>query len=116
MRLPGRLALVAATTATLMCVAGDVRATDRPFVEAAYAGRPYDYIVHVRNTYDYVYNPLVRDDRIREARRVIRSYCPRSQVIGEDSINTEILGITSSRPDYVVYVRCDAPAGRRSSD
>jgi hypothetical protein len=32
--------------------------------------------------------------------------CARNQVAGEAKLNTEICGITSSLPDYVVYLKC----------
>ena len=76
-------------------------------IEAARAEQPYDYIVHVRNTFDYGYNPEVSEDRVRLARQVVKPYCGNSRVLGEHTISTEIPGITSSRPDYVVYIKCE---------
>jgi hypothetical protein len=75
-------------------------------VEAAAPGRPYDFVVHVRNIPDIKYNPLVREDRNRMARDLVRGKCPRPRVVGEDIVSTEIYGITSSLPDYVVLVSC----------
>jgi hypothetical protein len=75
-------------------------------VEHASAGRPYDYVVHVQNTFSIGYNPEVRADRNRMALRILKGQCPAAQVVGEDKIITEIWGITSSRPDYVVLVKC----------
>ena len=85
---------------------GCVHDRDTSVVQAAPAGRPYDYVVHVRTSYDYGYNPEVRADRIRVARQTLRPYCRRSRVVGEEAIPTEILGITSSPPDRVVYLKC----------
>jgi hypothetical protein len=85
---------------------GCIHDREASVIEAAPAGRPYDYIVHVRMSYDYGYNPEVSTDRIRLARRTIRPYCRHSQVVGEEAIQTEILGITSSPPDRVVYLKC----------
>jgi hypothetical protein len=51
-------------------------------VEQAPAGSGYDLVAHVRNTPTYGYNPEVR------------------------IINHEIYGITSEKPDYLVFVRC----------
>ena len=75
-------------------------------VEAASPDRPYDFVVHVRNIPDIKYNPLVRQDRNRMALHLVRGECPRGRVVGEDIVNTEIYGITSSLPDYVVLVSC----------
>jgi hypothetical protein len=78
-------------------------------VDKASPDKPYDYVVHVRNIPDIKYNPLVREDRNRMALDLVRGECPRPRVVGEDKIITEIWGLTSSPPDYVVLVSC---AGR----
>jgi hypothetical protein len=75
-------------------------------VEAASPDKPYDFVVHVRNIPDIKYNPLVRQDRNRMALDLVRGECPGSRVVGEDTITTEIYGLTSSLPDYVVLVSC----------
>ena len=75
-------------------------------VVAAAPDKPYDFVVHVRNIPDIKYNPLVREDRNRMALHLVRGECPRGRVVGEDVVNTEIYGITSSPPDYVVLVSC----------
>jgi hypothetical protein len=75
-------------------------------VEPASAGQPYDYVVHVRNTPEIKYNPLVKEDRRRMALGLLRRQCPAGRVVGEDKMITEIWGITSSRPDYIVLVKC----------
>jgi hypothetical protein len=75
-------------------------------VEQASAGKPYDYIVHVQNTYSIGYNPEVRDDRFRLALRSLKGMCRSGWVVGDDKINTEIFGLYTSRPDYVVLVKC----------
>src|ERR1700730_8390187 len=75
-------------------------------VEQASAGRPYDYIVHVQNTFSIGYNPEVRADRNRMALRILKGQCRAGRVVGDDKIITEIWGITSSRPDYIVLVKC----------
>jgi hypothetical protein len=76
------------------------------FVEVAAPDRPYAFAVHVRNIPDIRYNPLVRQDRNRMALDLVRGECPRGRVVGEDIVPTEIYGITSSLPDYVVLVSC----------
>ena len=75
-------------------------------IERAAAGAGYDYVIHVQNTYDYKYNPEVRADRIVLAKQIVRPFCPRSQIVGENKIDTEIFGIWPGKPDYVVYVKC----------
>jgi hypothetical protein len=75
-------------------------------VEAASPDKPYDFVVHVRNIPDIKYNPLVRQDRNRMALDLVRGQCLRGRVVGEDTVNTEIYGITSQLPDYVVLVSC----------
>ena len=75
-------------------------------VDAASPDKPYDFVVHVRNIPDIKYNPLVRRDRKRMALDLVRGQCPRGRVVGEDTVNTEIYGITSQLPDYVVLVSC----------
>jgi hypothetical protein len=75
-------------------------------VDAAAPGKPYDFVVHVRNIPDIKYNPLVREDRHRMALGLVRGECAGGRVVGDDIVSTEIYGITSSLPDYVVLVSC----------
>ena len=76
-------------------------------IEAAPPGQTYDYVVHVQNTYDYRYNPGVREDRILLARQIVKKFCSKSQIVGESKIETEIFGLITGRPDYYrVYVKC----------
>jgi hypothetical protein len=82
----------------------DVRGRVR--VEKASPEKPYDFVVHVSNIPAIKYNPLVREDRHRMARDLVRRECPRGWIAGDDKITTEIWGLTSSPPDYVVLVSC----------
>jgi hypothetical protein len=75
-------------------------------VDVAGPDRPYDLVVHVRNIPDIKYNPLVAKDRNRMALDLVRGECRDARVVGEDIVNTEIYGLTSSLPDYVVLVSC----------
>ena len=52
------------------------------------------------------YNPLVTEDRHRMALDLVKGECRRSRVVADEKIITEIWGLTSSLPDYVVLVRC----------
>ena len=82
-------------------------------VEAASPDKPYDFVVHVRNIPDIKYNPLVRQDRHRMALELVRGECPYARIVGEDSLITELYGVTSSLPDYVVLVSCGPTRGLR---
>ncbi len=75
-------------------------------IERAAGGAGYDYVIHVQNTYDYKYNPQVRADRILLAKQIVRPFCSRNRIVGEDKVKTEIFGIKPGKPDYVVYVKC----------
>jgi hypothetical protein len=75
-------------------------------VDAASPDKPYDFVVHVRNIPDIKYNPLVRQDRHHMALNLVRAQCSYPRVVGEDIVTTEIYGLTSSLPDYVVLVSC----------
>jgi hypothetical protein len=75
-------------------------------IEGAPPGQTYDYVVHVQNTYDYRYNPEVREDRILLARQIVKKFCSKSQIVGESKFETEIFGLVTGRPDYRVYVKC----------
>src|SRR5258708_776641 len=90
----------------LAALAGCADARGLVRIEQASAGKPYDTIVHVQNTFSIGYNPQVRADRTRMALRVLKGQCPAGQIIGEDKIITEIWGVTSSPPDYIVLVKC----------
>ena len=75
-------------------------------VKRAPPGQPYDFVVHVSNIPKIKYNPLVTQDRHRMALDLVKGECRRSRVVGDEKIITEIWGLTSSLPDYVVLVRC----------
>jgi hypothetical protein len=95
-----------ATIVFSMVLVGYASARDTVLVEPASSGRPYDYVVHVQNTFSIGYNPLVRGDRDRMALRALRRQCRAARIVGDDKIITEIWGITSSLPDYIVLVKC----------
>jgi hypothetical protein len=76
------------------------------FVERAAPGQPYDFVVHVSNIPKIKYNPLVTEDRHRMALDLVKGECRRGRVVADEKIITEIWGLTSSLPDYIVLVRC----------
>jgi hypothetical protein len=97
---------------TILSGSTDTRGAVR--LEQAPAGQPYDFIVHVRNIPDIKYNPEVKEDRHRMALKLVTVRCPAARIVGESKINTEIWGITSNPPDYVVLVSCARkPSGSR---
>ena len=99
-----RRVLIVAVAALPWSASGQPRGTS--IVEAAPPSQPYDYVVHVQNTYDYRYNPEVREDRILLAKHIVRPFCPTNRVVGEAKFETEIFGLVTGRPDYIVYVKC----------
>jgi hypothetical protein len=81
-------------------------ARDTVLIEPASSGSSYDYVVHLRNTYAIGYNPEVKEDRRGMALKAVKGRCQKAQIVGENKINTEIWGITSSLPDHIVLVKC----------
>jgi len=102
----GRLAAIAVAVLMLSCPAYADTPRGASTIEAASPGAFYDYIIHVQNTYDYRYNPTVREDRMYLARQIVRPFCPKNRIVGENKFETEIFGIKPGKPDYVVYVKC----------
>jgi hypothetical protein len=96
--------IATATALALLVGCADTRGAVR--VEQASAGKPYDFVVHVKNLAEIGYNPEVSADRAEMALRLVRGRCPGARVVGQDTIATEIYGITSRKPDYIVLVRC----------
>lgn len=101
-----KMKVVCALVGFSLALAGcaDVRGTIR--VEQASADKPYDFAVHVRNSAEIGYNPEVSSDRAGMAVALVKRYCPAARVVGQEKITTEIYGITSSKPDFVVFVSC----------
>src|SRR5260370_29358524 len=87
-------------------LAGCAEARELGRIEQAAAGRPYDYVVHVPNTYSIGYNPEVREDRYRIARQTLRGQCRAPLIVGDDKNITAISAITTTRPAYLVMVKC----------
>jgi hypothetical protein len=102
----GRLVSIALAALMLPCPVFADTPRGASTIEAASPGAGYDYLIHVQNTYDYKYNPEVREDRLYLARQIVKPFCSKSQIVGEDRFKTEIFGIKPGKPDYVVYVKC----------
>ena len=99
-----KVAAALVTFSAVLTGCADMRGTVR--IEQASAGKPYDYVVHVKNIHEIGYNPEVSEDRKGMALALVKRYCPAARVVGQETISTEIWGITSSKPDYVVLVSC----------
>jgi hypothetical protein len=99
-----KVAAALVTFSAVLTGCAETRGTVR--IEQASAGKPYDYLAHVKNIPEIGYNPEVPEDRKRMALALVKRDCPAARVVGQDTIITEIYGITSSKPDYVVFVRC----------
>jgi hypothetical protein len=99
-----KVAAALVTFSAVLIGCADMRGTVR--IEQASAGKPYDFVVHVKNIPEIGYNPEVPEDRKRMALALVKRDCPAARVVGQDKIITEIWGITSSKPDYVVFARC----------
>jgi len=99
----------------VLLLSGWVDPRGRVWVERASPERPYDFVVHVSNIAKIKYNPLVLEDRHRMALDLVRRECPGGRIVGDNVIPTEIWGLTSSLPDYVVLVACrnsESPSSR----
>ena len=107
-----KVAAALVTFSAVLTGCADMRGTVR--VEQAPAGQPYDFVVHVKNVHEIGYNPEVSEDRKGMALALVKRYCPAARVVGQEKIITEIYGITSSKPDYVVFVSCGI--GSRRTD
>jgi hypothetical protein len=101
-----KVAAALVTFSAVLTGCADTRGTVR--VEQASAGMPYDLAVHVKNSPEIGYNSEVSEDRKSMALALVKRYCGVPRVVGEQKIITEIYGITSRKPDYVVFVSCEA--------
>lgn len=75
-------------------------------VEQAPAGSGYDLVMHVANVPTYGYNPEWSADTAGLGVRLARQICRGPQVVGQRVVNHEIYGLTSEKPDYMVFIRC----------
>ena len=101
-----RLAAIALAALMLPCPVLAYTPRGTAIIEAGPPGAGYDYIIRVQNTYDYKYNPVVREDRLAMARHIVEPFCSKIKIVGEGKYNTEIFGIWPGKPDYVVFATC----------
>jgi hypothetical protein len=95
-----------ATSAWAVVLMGFANLAGSNIVEQAPVGSGYDFVVHVKNVPTYGYNPEVPTDTAALGLRLARQYCRGARVVGQRVVNHEIYGITSEKPDYLVFVRC----------
>jgi hypothetical protein len=95
-----------ATTAWAVFLMGFANLAGSNIVEPAPIGSGYDFVVHVRNVPTYGYHPEVPTDAAAFGLRLATQYCRGARVVGQRVVNHEIYGITSEKPDYLVFVRC----------
>jgi hypothetical protein len=95
-----------ATTACAVFLMGFANLAGSNILELAPIGSGYDFVVHVRSVPTYGYNPDVPTDAAALGLRLARQHCRGARVVGQRVVNHEIYGITSEKPDYLVFVRC----------
>jgi hypothetical protein len=93
------------TTACAVVLLGFSNLAGRNIVEQAPVGSGYDFVVHVKNVPTYRYNPEVPTDTAALGLRLATQYRRGARVVGQRVVNHEIYGITSEKPDYLVFVR-----------
>ena len=101
-----KLKISLATTACAIFLMGFANLAGSNIVELAPIGSGYNFVVHVKNVPTYGYNPEVPTDAAALGLRLARQYCRRARVVDQRVVNHEIYGITSEKPDYLVFVRC----------
>ncbi|MDW9668068.1 MULTISPECIES: hypothetical protein [Sinorhizobium] len=65
-----------------------------------------DYVVHLRNTLDFGYNPDDKTNRDRFALNYLKSQCPAGRIVRESVINTGTYGLGRPARIYSIYVKC----------
>jgi hypothetical protein len=65
-----------------------------------------DYVVHLRNTVDFGFNPDDEANRHRTTLNLLKSQCPSGKVVKDTVINTGTYGFGKPARLYSVYVKC----------
>lgn len=65
-----------------------------------------DYVVQLRNTLDFGYNPDDDENRHKIALALLKTQCPSGRVVNEKMIATGTYGIGRQSRVYYVYVKC----------
>jgi hypothetical protein len=107
-----QLTTLLATTISAASLMGFTQLAGSNVVERAPAESGYDLVVHVANVPTYGYNPEWSADTAALGVRLARQYCRGPQVVGQRMVNHEIYGLTSEKPDYMVFIRCAEVSSR----
>jgi hypothetical protein len=107
-----KLTTLLISTTSAVFLMGFVQLAGSNVVEQAPAGSGYDLVAHVSNRPTYGYNPEVPTDAAALGLRLARQYCRGPQVVGQRMVNHEIYGLTSEKPDYMVFIRCAEVSSR----
>ncbi len=65
-----------------------------------------DYVVTMRNTLDFGYNPDDKTNRNHVALNYLKTQCPSGRVVRESMIQTGTYGMGRPARTYSVYVKC----------
>lgn len=65
-----------------------------------------DFVVSIRNTIDFGYDPDVQEVRHRTALDLLKSQCPTGRVIGETVIDTGAYLTGRASKTYAIRVKC----------
>jgi|UPI0006486AF9 hypothetical protein len=71
-------------------------------------GKPYDYTVKIVNRRDIGYDPDNIDTRKSTALALLRTQCPRAEIIGETVVNNGTYAIGTPARTYFVQAKCNA--------
>lgn len=65
-----------------------------------------DYVVHLRNTVDFGYNPDDKANRDKFALQMLQKQCPTGRIVKETSVETGTYALGRVARTYFVYVKC----------
>ncbi|MBX5268537.1 hypothetical protein HJB99_07580 [Rhizobium sp. NLR17b] len=65
-----------------------------------------NYVVHMRNTLDFGYNPDDKANRDRIALSYLKTQCPAGRIVKESVIATGTYGLGRPAKVYSLYVSC----------
>lgn len=78
---------------------GDIRV-------APSAGPDHDFVVSIRNTRDFGYDPDDKATRDNTALALLASQCQRARVVGETVIETGTFALGNPSRTYAIRVKC----------
>ncbi|MEH7903989.1 hypothetical protein V7794_22600 [Rhizobium laguerreae] len=87
------------TQMRMLETSGDIRVEPSPVAGA-------DYVVHMRNTIDFGYNPDDKANRDRFALNYLKTQCPVGRIVNESVIQTGTYGLGRPARTYSIYVKC----------